>query len=300
MLVACTLLASCGGGGSSEDSRTKVPSRAPAPLCGALSPRITGRVGAGAATALSGLAASRSQPGVLWAHNDSGASARLLALAPHGRLRGEVAVTGAENRDWEDISLGPGPGGRDALFVADIGDNDAVRPTVFIYRVPEPRLSGGAPTASAPAERLTLRYPDGAHDAETLLVDPSNGTLAVVTKTFGGDAFVYVAEPPRAGTVTRLQRVGRVPLPAGEAVTAGDVSADGRTIVLRSYDRALVWSRRRGESLTAALDRAPCAARADLAGEGQGEALALTPDGRAFFTVPEGRRPALRRYAPGR
>ncbi|MDQ3647827.1 MAG: hypothetical protein M3433_04470 [Actinomycetota bacterium] len=269
-------------------------------MCAELRPRITGRVDTSEATELSGLATSQSQPGVLWAHNDSGAGPLLLALAPDGRLRGEVAVTRAENRDWEDISLGPGPGGRDALFVADIGDNDAQRPTVIVYRVPEPGLSAGAPSASAPAGRLTLRYPDGAHDAEALLVDPSDGTLAVVTKSFGGDAFVYVADRPRAGTVTGLRRAGRVPVPAGEAVTAGDVSADGRTIVLRTYDRALVWSRRRGQSLAAALRREPCAAGADLAGEGQGEALALTPDGRAFFTVPEGRRPALRRYAPGR
>ena len=61
----------------------------------------------------------------------------------------------------------------------------------------------------------------------------------------------------------------------GEAVTAGDVSADGRTIVLRTYDRALVWTRRKSDSLAKALAREPCVAGADLAGEGQGEALAL-------------------------
>ena len=35
---------------------------------------------------------------------------------------------------------------------------------------------------------------------------------------------------------------------------------------------------------------------AGLLGEGQGETIALTADGRAFYTVPEGARPALRRY----
>jgi hypothetical protein len=34
-----------------------------------------------------------------------------------------------------------------------------------------------------------------------------------------------------------------------------------------------------------------------LAGAGQGEALALTADGRAFLTVPEGGNPVIRRYA---
>ncbi len=74
------------------------------------------------------------------------------------------------------------------------------------------------------------------------------------------------------------------------------MSADGRTIALRSYDRAFVWRRRAGETVAAALRRRPCDADADLLREGQGEALALTADGRAFLTVPEGRRPALRRY----
>jgi hypothetical protein len=79
-------------------------------------------------------------------------------------------------------------------------------------------------------------------------------------------------------------------------VTAGDVSADGRTVALRTYDRAYVWRRRSGETVAAALRRPPCRADAGLLREGQGEALALTRDGRAFITVPEGSRPALRRY----
>lgn len=299
-LCACSLLAACGGGSSPEHSRSKVGARAGSPLCAELRPRITGRIHTTEATELSGLVASRRQAGVLWAHNDSGDSARLFALGTDGRLRGEVAVSGAENVDWEDIALGPGPGSRDALFVADIGDNDEERRSVSVYLVPEPDPGSGEPKTSASAQRLTLRYPDRPHDAEALLIDPSGGELVVVTKSFGGDASVYTAGRPRTGTMTKLRRVGRVPVSTGEAVTAGDVSADGGTIVLRTYDRALVWSRRRGESLSAALRREPCAAGADLLGEGQGETLALSPDGRSFFTVPEGLRPALRRYAPSR
>ncbi len=66
----------------------------------------------------------------------------------------------------------------------------------------------------------------------------------------------------------------------------------------RSYDRALVWTRRKSEPLAKALSRKPCVADADLVGEGQGEALALAADGRSFFTVAEGGRPPLRRYTP--
>ena len=95
-----------------------------------------------------------------------------------------------------------------------------------------------------------------------------------------------------------LRKQATLKLGLGQLVTAGDVSGDGRTIVVRTYDRAFVYTRKPGESLARALKRAPCTAGADLLDEGQGESLALTHDGRAFYTVPEGARPVLRRYAP--
>jgi hypothetical protein len=232
-------------------------------------------------TELSGLA--RAADGTFWTHNDSGDAPRVFELDQHARLKREVAVTGAEAVDWEDIALR-----HRTLYVGDIGDNLLQRPNVTVYRFAEP-----PPTVtSVAAQRIDLRYSDGAHDAETLLVDPSSGALTVVTKEIGGNSGVYVA---RNGT---LRKKATLNLGAGQLVTAGDVSGDGRTIVLRTYDRAFVYTRKPGESLARAFKRAPCTARADLLAEGQGEALALSENGRAFYTVPEGARPALRRYAP--
>ena len=262
---------------------------------------MTGRVATPAATELSGLALSRVQPGVLWTHNDSGDSARLFALAADGRLRAELTVPSAANIDWEEIAIGDatGDGDGDALYIGDIGDNLARRPQIVVYAVPEPRLGDRQGSGmTAPARRIALRYPDGAHDAEALLVDPQSGALVIVTKSFGGEARVYSSRP-RAGAGT-LRPAGSLSLGAGEAVTAGSVSADGRTVVLRSYGRAYVWTRRARESLPAALRRAPCVAGSELMSEGQGEALAVDRDGRALSTVAEGQRSPIRRYAaPG-
>jgi hypothetical protein len=299
-LLAVVVLAGCDGERARAPTATarSAPRAQPAPLCTRLRAAVTGHVAAAAATELSGLVLSRTQPGVLWTHNDSGDRARVLAVTPAGRLLADVALAGAENVDWEDIALGPAPGGGDALYVADIGDNDARRRDVVVYRLPEPRVRGGGPPATAPAVRLALRYPDGAHDAEALLVDPGTRALVVVTKSFGGHAGVYVALRPAVAATTVLHRRGRLSLGAGEAVTGAGISADGRTIVLRTYDRARVWTRRPREALASALRRRSCTARADLLAERQGEAIALAADGRAFYTVPEGRRPAIRRYAP--
>ncbi|MDP8968512.1 MAG: hypothetical protein M3N04_07925, partial [Actinomycetota bacterium] len=258
-------------------------------LCsGRLRVRVTGRVTSPHARELSGLVASGRRRGVLWMHNDSGDAARLLATTTAGRTIAEAALGGAENVDWEDISRGP----RGTLLVGDIGDNLGQRPSVVVYRVPEPRSSG----TIAVAARYELRYPDGARDAEALLFDGANGSIVIVTKSFGGDARVYVARRPSSRQITTLRHSATARLGPGEPVTAGDVSADGRTIALRTYDRAYVWRRRAGESIAAALRRRPCRAGAELLHEGQGEALALTRDGRAFLTAPEGARPALRRY----
>ena len=298
--VAVALVAVGCGGDSSPDAEqlSTAPAAGPRPvLCTSLRARVTGHVATSAATELSGLVASRSQKGVLWTHNDSGDRARVLAVAPDGRALADVAVAGAENVDWEDIALGPAPKGGDALYVGDIGDNEAQRSSVVVYRIDEPRVGEGRPQ-SAPAQRLTLTYRDGAHDAEALLVDPSSGALVIVTKDFGGTAGVYVADRPRDETTTMLRRTGDLTLDATDPVTAGDLSADGRTIVIRTYDGVFAWSRRAGESLAAALRRRACAAHADLLVEGQSEAVALTADGRAFYTVPEGGEPPIRRWAP--
>lgn len=243
---------------------------------------------------------SRTQPGVLWTHNDSGDTARVFAITTSGRLRAELSIPGAENVDWEDIAIGRAAGGGGALFIADIGDNAETRPEVVVYSVPEVRLKPGSAIhgATAPAQRFALRYPDGAHDAEALLVDPSSGALVIVTKDFDGAARVYTTRQRDQNATVTLRRTGTMSLGPGEAITAADVSADGRTVVLRSYDRAYVFQRHGGESLARTLRRHPCVAGADLIAEGQGEAIALTPDGRAFYTVPEGGHPELRRYVP--
>lgn len=261
----------------------------PALCSGRLRARVTGRVASRAASELSGLVLSPARRGVLWAHNDSGASPRLLAFTTAGATVAEVALAGAENVDWEDMAVGA----RGALLVGDIGDNLAARASVVVYRVTEPRASGSA----AVAARYELRYPDGARDAEALLYDRARAMIVIVAKSFGGAARAYAARRPSARRPTTLRHVATIRLGAGEPVTAGDVSADGRTIALRTYDGAYVWRRRAGETIAGALRRRPCRADADLLVEGQGEALALTRDGRALVTVPEGRRPALRRYA---
>ena len=271
-------------------------------VCGRLRPTRTGRITSGEATELSGLVVSRTRPGLLWTHNDSGDRARILAVRAGGAFAGSFDIPGAESIDAEDIATGPRPGGGALLYLADIGDNDAERASVVVWRVPEPSAAAAPGGTTAPPRRIELRYPDGAQNAETLLVDPRRGDLAIVTKDFGGRSVLYTA-PASAGadgTVTTLRRAARIDFGFAGLATGGDVSRSGSVIVVRTYGAAFAWTRRAGESIGAAMRRRPCRSHADLATEGQGEAIALTADGRGFYTVAEGRNPPIRLYSPAR
>jgi hypothetical protein len=295
--VTAFVAVGCGGGGGSQATpsaaATAAPSTArPPALCRSLRVRATGTLADPSANELSGLVRSRTQPDLLWSHDDSGAGPILYGLRTDGRVAAKPAVTGAEAFDWEDIATGPASDGAAALYVGDIGDNGAARATIDVCRVAEPKV-GDAATQTA--DRLTLRYPDGAHDAEALLVDPLRGDLVVVTKGLtSGRAYSASARLP-AGSQTTLSAGPRI---AMSLVTAGDVSADGRVVVLRGYGRVAVWIRRGRERLTTTLRRAPCLSPTSLAGEGQGEAIALDRRGTSFITVAEGSPATLRRYAP--
>ena len=189
----------------------------------------------------SGLAVSRRVPGRLWAHNDSGQPI-LYALDARGSVTGQLRLSGAAVEDWEAMAVGP-CGGRSCLYVGDIGDNDARRKRVTVYRLEEP---AGTETSAAVQEVFHAIYPDGAHDAEALLVT-SDGLLFVVTKGETGPIAVYrFPRELRSGETHRLERVGEPHRPGRPAangrITDGAVSPDGESIVLRTRD-ALTFHR---------------------------------------------------------
>lgn len=256
----------------------------------------------------SGIAASRLVDDVYWVHNDSGDSpARVFAVGGDGRDLGEYTVENADNYDWEDIAVGPGPAtGVSYLYLADIGGNIAPRTSLSVYRVPEPVVDPTA-VASTPrvltgAEELTLTYPDGPHDAEGFMVDPVTGDLFVVTKALtSAQVFRAPANLPE-GSTTALTQVATVnfgPLPG--LVTAADVSPAGDVVALRTYTNVLMYQRPKGQALEAAFSQPVCLGAAPGLGtapdqELQGEALGFTRDGKGYVTLAEGSHPYLHRF----
>jgi hypothetical protein len=104
-----------------------------------VAPGAVGRIENDELIEVSGLAASRKSPGVLWVNNDSGNPERVYALAVDGRELAEFDVLDVGGVDWEDIAIGPGPaGGESYLYIADVGTNVTARDVVVVNRIPEP------------------------------------------------------------------------------------------------------------------------------------------------------------------
>lgn len=232
----------------------------------------------------SGLIASRRNPGLLWTHNDSGDEPRLYCLTGEAARCGTWTVTGAEAFDWEDIAAGPGPvAGRSYLFVGDIGDNRRARAHVVVYRVPEPMAphAGEGAAVTASAVPLRLRYEDGPHDAEALLVHPATGDLFVITKDLDGPGVYRAAQ----GSAV-LARVADLDLEAADVVTGADITPDGRRVVVctygQGYEMTLPAGARDFDEIWAQSRRPILLARRD-----QGEAIAYRLDGGAVLTTSE-------------
>ena len=220
----------------------------------------------------SGLALSRRVPDRLYSHNDSG-QPTLFALDTRGAVTARVQITGAKVQDWEAVAVGPCSDGS-CLYVADIGDNDAKRRNVTVYRIPEPAAGD---TSAAAAEAITLAYPDGAHDAEALLVT-QDGAVFIVTKGETGSIGVYKAPSnAKSGATAKLERVGA---PMGKAagqeqrITDAAISPDGQWVALRS--RSSIAFYRAADFVKGQWKEVR---RVDLTGlrEPQGEGIALGP-----------------------
>jgi hypothetical protein len=218
----------------------------------------------------SGLALSLRHRAVVWTHNDSGDAPALYAVGSDGRTLATLTLDGADARDWEAMAAGRDDAGRPALFVGDIGDNNGVWPEVAVYRVAEP---AELRDAAVPPVRYRLRYADGPHDAEALLVDPRGNRLYVATKDVAGGGLYRAPARLRSDQVNVLRRVARVP----PVVTDGAFLPDGRGFVLRDYQGAYLYAtpgRRVGAF--------------ELPLQQQGESLAVSADGRSVLAGSEG------------
>lgn len=239
----------------------------------------------------SGLVASVRNAGMFWTHNDSGDEPRIFLIDTLGRCHAEVHLSGAKNRDWEDITLGPGPE-KDVpyLYIGDIGDNFARYDYKYLYRIPEPVITrldeGNVPRQLTirSVDSIKVALEDQPRDTEAMMTDPWTGDIYVFSKREGTEVNVYKLAFPMhtEGQINTASLVCTIPY---VQLTAADMSADGTELLVKNYKTVLYWTRSSGESMEMMLKKQP--AHLPYAAEPQGEAIAFDRTGDGYYTLSE-------------
>lgn len=273
---------------------------------------VTGQLANPAIDEASGMQASKLRPDVYFLHNDDG-EAVLYAAGPDGTDLGHFGISGAQNRDWEDLTAIPGEHGP-MLVIADSGDNFAQHDRVRLYFVaePDPDPNGRYGGIVEVQHVIELAYPDGPRDCESVAWDPHSDRIYLVSKR-DQPARIYsiartealsldeatleqdgVMHPFRAPTARDFQQFGRRDGPWVSQPTALDFSPDGRQAAIISYRSLYLFNRLEGESWPEAFARKP------LEFEGpqshKEEAVAYSSEGAHIMITTEGRPAPMYRF----
>ncbi|MEJ7597835.1 MAG: hypothetical protein WKG01_08010 [Kofleriaceae bacterium] len=242
---------------------------------------------------VSGLAASRVHPGVLYAHSEN--NSNFVAIdKTNAQIVGNYAAA-IMPWDWEDIATGPGPAGS-CIYMGEIGrasGREGPPPSTFaVYRMKEPALVNGSPL-TVTGDRFPFQYPDTPANAETLMVHPTTGDIYVVTKegTTGLSRVYKFPKPlPAPGTMSTLIHVANLQLPLGantnfRSATAGTIHPCSNRFLIRTYSAVYEFRGPTGGTFESAFAATPVSLTSPV--EGQGESIEYETNGAGFFTMSE-------------
>ncbi len=254
----------------------------------------------------SGMQASYSRDGDFFVHNDEGKPV-IYAVDETGADVGLVTIVPAKNKDWEDITSVPVDDGR-WLVVGDIGDNWSKRKSIRLYFIKEPQTGKDDRYAGRQELKhwLSLTYPDGPRDCESMAYDPISKQILLLSKRdkpprlYAIDLVTALsqdqAELKFLGTTSKL----RPPTPSDRRHWGGrtdwisqptgfDISPDGTKAVVITYRSLYRYHRQENEDWLTAMQRKP----EEVVGPPavQNEAITYSTDGKEIYVTTE-KRPA--------
>lgn len=223
-------------------------------------------------TEISGMATSLDHPDTIYLHNDSSGGPYVYAVsATTCQVKARLRIAGSQARDFEAMAVGRDAKGRSVLWIADIGDNLDTWDAVELLRVREPTE---LVDQTLKAKRYRFTYDDRPHNAETLLADPRNQRLWVVTKQLASGSLYSLPSPLRKAKLNIAQRVRK----EGGLITDGAIAPDGTRYVLRDYYDAVIY---------AGLPPGREVKRIYLPAQPQGESITWSADGRWLLIASE-------------
>jgi len=221
----------------------------------------------------SGIADSKANPGLLWAHEDSGAPTQLYLVKRDGTVTKRIYIKNVTNRDWEDMVLA-----NDEIYIGDIGDNNGVHSFCTIYKFTEP--SANTDTVYN-VERILFQYSDGPRDTEGFLVDPISKHIYIITKRDNPSKIYKILFPYSTGMNTATA-VGSLPY-SGVVSTA--MSRNGKEIIVKTYQGLFYYTRNSNETIEQVLQKSYKPLPYQM--EPQGEAVTFANNGSGYFTLSE-------------
>jgi hypothetical protein len=228
----------------------------------------------------SGLVESIANPGMFWSHNDSGNPADLFLIDKTGTIKMVCRLKDADNRDWEDIAVGPGPDEKSTyVYIGDIGDNLSRYKTKIVYRLKEPLLNEQKKEITE-YDAIEIKLSDAVRDTEALMIDPISKDMLLISKWEDSVHLYRVGYPYQKENKALL--VALLPF---HKVVAADVSSSGEEVLLKTYEDVFYWKRLPNESVIDLLKRKPM--RLPYKREVQGEAVAFANDGSGYYTLSE-------------
>jgi len=254
----------------------------------------------------SGMQASYSRDGDFFVHNDDGEPV-IYAIDSTGADVGSVIIVPAQNKDWEDITSIPVDDGR-WLVVGDIGDNWSKRKSIKLYFIDEPQTGKNDRYAGRQELKhwISLTYPDGPRDCESMAYDPVNKQILFLSKRdkpphlYAIDLVTALSENHAELTLLGTISSFRPPTIADRAKWGGrtdwisqptgfDISADGSEAVVITYRSLYRYRRQPDEDWLTAMQRKP----EEVIGFSavQNEAIAYSVDGKEIYVTTE-KRPA--------
>lgn len=247
---------------------------------------------------VSGMAASHAQPGLYWAHNDSGNEPKLILVRPNGERVASLKAEGAINTDWEDVASFT-LDGRSYLLVADTGDNGGIRETLTLWVFEEPAAPKDGDSLRL-AWKVDFRWQDGARDCEAVAVDAARGEVLLISKKRVPPEIYRLPLRPAAGMqiAELLGKIQGVEQPSEadlklnpvygryrSQITAADLSPNGRVLAILNYHSIYFLVRQPNEAWADTLKRPPSQLRYPWLP--QAEALAWSIDGRSLLVASE-------------